>query len=131
MCITLFVSILKKLHKLNKNIQIIWPFFSFMFYHLWVLLPDRADEALTSMGAAVFHGGFSTFVAIALLVTSDSYIFVTFFKVRLSTLLCRFIRYVKIFSSYRKRLFLKNSCVNGSSTAFSMLSNRTNTPKRF
>jgi len=32
------------------------------------------------MGAPVFHGGFSTFVAVVLLSLTDSYIFLTFFK---------------------------------------------------
>merc|ERR1719195_989310 len=39
----------------------------------------RAREALTQMGPPVFHGGFSTFLAIVLLTISDSYIFQTFF----------------------------------------------------
>ena len=41
----------------------------------------RAHEALVTMGAPVFHGGFSTFTAFVLTSTSDSYVFTTFFKV--------------------------------------------------
>ena len=33
------------------------------------------------MGPAVFNGGFSTFLAVALLITSKSFLFVTFFKI--------------------------------------------------
>ena len=33
------------------------------------------------MGPAVFNGGFSTFLAFALLMTSKSFVFVTFFKI--------------------------------------------------
>merc|ERR1719323_2298061 len=39
----------------------------------------RAIDALNQMGPPVFHGGFSTFLAIVLLTISDSYIFQTFF----------------------------------------------------
>ena len=42
---------------------------------------ERAHEALVSLGAPVFHGGFSTFLAISLLCLSESYIFITFFTV--------------------------------------------------
>lgn len=41
----------------------------------------RASRALNSMGTAIFHGGFSSFLVIALLGTSNSYIFLTFFGV--------------------------------------------------
>jgi len=40
----------------------------------------KARKALSSMGAAVFHGGFSTFLAIIALSSSASYIFVVFFR---------------------------------------------------
>jgi Niemann-Pick C1 protein len=33
------------------------------------------------MGPAVFNGGFSTFLAFALLMTSSSHVFLTFFKI--------------------------------------------------
>ena len=33
------------------------------------------------MGPAVFNGGFSTFLAFVLLMTSQSFVFVTFFKI--------------------------------------------------
>jgi len=35
------------------------------------------------MGSAVFNGGFSTFLAFILVAFSDSYVFLTFFKVNL------------------------------------------------
>ena len=40
----------------------------------------KARGALESMGACVFHGAFSTFLAIIVLSPSKSYIFVSFFK---------------------------------------------------
>lgn len=40
----------------------------------------KAREALGSMGASVFHGAFSTFLAIIVLAPSSSYIFQSFFK---------------------------------------------------
>ncbi len=42
---------------------------------------ERAHEALVSLGAPVFHGGISTFLAISLLCFTGSYIFITFFTV--------------------------------------------------
>jgi multidrug efflux pump subunit AcrB len=41
----------------------------------------RARVTLKEIGPAVFHGGFSTFLAFILLSGSDSYVFSTFFKV--------------------------------------------------
>lgn len=40
----------------------------------------KASKALSQMGSSVFHGGFSTFLAIAALGPSRSYIFEVFFK---------------------------------------------------
>ena len=40
----------------------------------------KAAKALSQMGSSVFHGGFSTFLAIAALGPSRSYIFEVFFK---------------------------------------------------
>ena len=40
----------------------------------------KAHKALSSMGSSVFHGGFSTFLAIIALAASRSYIFVAFFR---------------------------------------------------
>ena len=40
----------------------------------------KAKGALSSMGASVFHGAFSTFLAIVVLAPSNSYIFEVFFK---------------------------------------------------
>ena len=40
----------------------------------------KAKTAISQMGAAVFHGGFSTFLAISVLGPSKSYVFEVFFK---------------------------------------------------
>merc|ERR1711990_1377435 len=40
----------------------------------------KARKALGSMGSSVFHGAFSTFLAIIVLAPSRSYIFTSFFK---------------------------------------------------
>ncbi|XP_062500022.1 patched domain-containing protein 3-like [Corticium candelabrum] len=42
---------------------------------------DRAITTLRTIGTAVWNGGFSTFLAFVLLASSDSYVFMTFFKV--------------------------------------------------
>ncbi|XP_067935970.1 patched domain-containing protein 3-like [Watersipora subatra] len=42
---------------------------------------ERAKITVATMGAAVINGGFSTFLAFILLATSNSYVFITFFKV--------------------------------------------------
>ena len=42
---------------------------------------ERARATVASMGPAVFHGGFSTFLAFIFLADSDSHVFTTFFKV--------------------------------------------------
>ena len=44
---------------------------------------ERASATVASIGPAVFHGGFSTFLAFIFLGGSDSHVFMTFFKVRL------------------------------------------------
>ena len=41
----------------------------------------RIELTLIEMGPAVFNGGFSTFLAFILLMTSKSYVFKTFFKI--------------------------------------------------
>ena len=41
----------------------------------------KAKRALAEMGAAVFNGGFSTFLAFVMLSTSRSYVYKTFFEV--------------------------------------------------
>ena len=41
----------------------------------------KAKDSLVAMGSAVFHGGFSTFLAFILLAGSKSHVFSTFFKV--------------------------------------------------
>ena len=40
----------------------------------------KAELALSKMGSSVFHGGFSTFVALSVLAPADTYIFVVFYK---------------------------------------------------
>ena len=40
----------------------------------------KARKALSSMGSSVFHGGFSTFIAIFVLSPGKTYIFVVFFR---------------------------------------------------
>merc|ERR1711968_332201 len=40
----------------------------------------RAQVAMIDMGTSVLHGGISTFVAVVVLATSKSYIFVVFFQ---------------------------------------------------
>ena len=42
---------------------------------------ERAAQALSDIGPAVFNGGVSTFLAFVLLSASGSYVFTTFFKV--------------------------------------------------
>merc|ERR1712051_210323 len=41
----------------------------------------RVETTLVDMGPAVLNGGFSTFLAFILLMTSKSYVFKTFFKI--------------------------------------------------
>ena len=48
---------------------------------IYVFVLERTTKALRFIGPAVWNGGFSTFLAIVLLPSSESYIFVTFFKV--------------------------------------------------
>ena len=40
----------------------------------------KASRSLSQMGSSVFHGGFSTFLAISVLSLSKSYIFIVFFR---------------------------------------------------
>jgi len=42
---------------------------------------ERAASTISSIGPAVFHGGFSTFLAFVFLADSDSHVFLTFFKI--------------------------------------------------
>ncbi|XP_046631548.1 uncharacterized protein LOC124311207 [Daphnia pulicaria] len=42
---------------------------------------ERAAATISSIGPAVFHGGFSTFLAFIFLANSDSHVFLTFFKI--------------------------------------------------
>ena len=42
---------------------------------------QRTRDTLDTIGTAVFNGGFSTFLAFLLMAFSDSYVFLTFFKV--------------------------------------------------
>lgn len=45
------------------------------------------QKTLSTIGAAVFYGGFSTFLAFILLALSKSYVFKTFFKVFLGVVI--------------------------------------------
>ena len=40
----------------------------------------KAQMALSKMGSSVFHGGFSTFIAISVLAPAKTYIFVIFYR---------------------------------------------------
>ena len=40
----------------------------------------KASKSLSQMGSSIFHGGFSTFLAISVLAGSKSYVFVVFYK---------------------------------------------------
>ena len=44
---------------------------------------DRMRRSLVDIGPAVFNGGFSTYLAFALLCFSNSYLFRSFFKVNI------------------------------------------------
>jgi len=48
---------------------------------------ERAQAALVDMGPAVLNGGVSTLIAFILLLSSDSYFFLTFFKIFFLTVL--------------------------------------------
>ena len=48
---------------------------------------ERATAALVDMGPAVLNGGVSTLIAFILLLSSDSYFFLTFFKIFFLTVL--------------------------------------------
>jgi len=52
------------------------------------LSAQRINATLTKIGPAVLNGGFSTFLTFILLSTSQSYIFLSFFKI--FTLICIF-----------------------------------------
>ena len=47
----------------------------------------KAQQALSKMGSSVFHGGCSTFVAIACLAPAKTYIFVVFFRLWLGIII--------------------------------------------
>merc|ERR1711959_219784 len=50
------------------------------FVHYPGTAVERAQRAMTEMGTCVWHGFFSTFLAIIVLAPSKSYVFTTFFK---------------------------------------------------
>lgn len=56
-------------------------FYAFSFMTKVGTRAERAEEALRQFGVAVFNGGFTLFLAILPLALSQSYIFITFFKV--------------------------------------------------
>ena len=41
----------------------------------------KAKQAVSKMGSSVFHGGFSTFIALSVLSPSKTYIFVMFYRI--------------------------------------------------
>ena len=47
---------------------------------------QRTQDTLNNIGTAVFNGGFSTFLAFVLVAFSDSYVFLTFFKVNIEAI---------------------------------------------
>ena len=54
--------------------------------HTFLVSPEedknkRAIETLSDIGSAVMNGGFSTFLAFVITSTSESHVFLTFFKV--------------------------------------------------
>lgn len=48
----------------------------------------KASMALSSMGSSIFHGSFSTLLAIAVLATCESFIFTVFFRMWFGIILC-------------------------------------------
>lgn len=68
---------------------------------------ERASATISSIGPAVFHGGFSTFLAFIFLASSDSHVFTTFFKVNN---FCNFISYKIINNSFFKD-FHSSCCI--------------------
>jgi predicted RND superfamily exporter protein len=71
---------------------------------------ERICDALQSIGPAVFHGGFSTFLAFLFLADSDSHVFRTFFKVpsaRLTLHSMKLCTKFKIFKNKQKFLVLR------------------------
>ena len=62
----------------NKRMQRVYGFTKIDF-----ILGNTAlvFQAVSEMGPAVFNGGFSTFLAFALLMMSQSYVFKSFFKI--------------------------------------------------
>ena len=49
---------------------------------------ERTVLTVQNIGPAVLNGGFSTFLALALLATSKSHVFSSFFKVSVEAALC-------------------------------------------
>ena len=47
----------------------------------------KAQQALSKMGSSVFHGGFSTFLAIVTLAPSKTYLFLSFFRLWLGIII--------------------------------------------
>ena len=73
---------------------------------------ERTQETLNTMGTAVFNGGFSTFLAFSLVAFSNSYVFLTFFKVN-KKFLSKLTFILKFFIGHEfyKFLFQMFSCV--------------------
>ena len=47
----------------------------------------KSEVALGKMGSSVFHGGFSTFIALSVLAPADTYIFIVFYRMWFGILL--------------------------------------------
>ena len=54
-----------------------------IYYCVFYFALERTIKMYRDIGPAVWNGGFSTFLAIVPLATSQSHVFVTFFRVRI------------------------------------------------
>ena len=81
------LSTLSKTAKLHKKTTDILSPSSTVLTVIFCRYTERVVKTMREMGAAVFYGGFSTFLAFILLSASKSYIFRTFFKVGLPLLI--------------------------------------------
>lgn len=78
---------------------------------------ERAAATISSIGPAVFHGGFSTFLAFIFLANSDSHVFLTFFKVFEILIISFYFKFLKFFSTFFCR-YLSSSLHTGYSTDY-------------
>ena len=66
------------------NIYSTW-YLDIKLYQLVVAIVERVCITLSEIGPPVLNGGLSTLLAFVLLVFSQSYVFQTFFKVKVSS----------------------------------------------